>query len=198
MAEGACYVLRSEMIVEATLAETFRVFEDPCNLAKITPSWLNFRIVTPNLEMREGALIDYTIRWLAFPMRWRTLISVYESPRYFIDEQLRGPYTMWRHLHTFEETERGTRVGDEVRYILPLGPLGRVAHAAMVGRQLRGIFRFRQQALAPMLGRIVEAPEPVIEAAASTDFSTPIPRTGRAGTASPESRTPGAACSTER
>ncbi|MEP7362581.1 MAG: SRPBCC family protein [Acidobacteriota bacterium] len=190
MPDRACYVLRSEMTVESSLADTFRVFEDPNNLAKITPSWLNFRIVTPNLEMREGALIDYTIRWLAFPMRWRTLIAAYEAPRYFIDEQIRGPYTMWRHLHTFEETPDGTRVADEVRYILPMGPFGRMAHASAVGRQLRGIFRFRQQALAPLLGRIVGAPDPVIETASSTDFSGSIPRIGRGETASRESRRP--------
>jgi len=185
MSDRPCHVLRCEMICEAARSDVFRVFEDPRNLARITPSWLNFRIVTPNIAMREGALIDYTIRWLAFPMRWRTLIREYEAPRYFVDEQIRGPYTVWRHLHTFEDTPRGTRVADEVRYVLPLGPLGRLAHAAMVERQLKGIFRFRQQALAPLLSRVVEASAPTVEAAGTTEFEA-TPRTGREGTASRE------------
>lgn len=198
MPNRPCYVLRCEMTTEAPLAEVFRVFEDPYNLAKITPPWLNFRVVTPRVEMRRGALIDYTIKWMGLPMRWRTLISEYEAPRAFVDEQLKGPYTVWRHLHTFEETEFGTRIVDQVRYALPLGVLGRAAHSLMVERQLKGIFRFRQRALAPMLGRVREMPDPSVERAGSTEFDASIPRTGRAGTASRESRRPADSYSTTR
>lgn len=198
MPNRPCFVLRCEMTAEAPLSAVFRVFEDPYNLAKITPPWLNFRVVSPNLEMRRGALIDYTIRWLGLPLRWRTLISEYEAPYAFVDEQLRGPYSVWRHLHTFQGTPQGTRIKDEVRYVLPLGPFGRIAHAAMVERQLRGIFHFRQQALAPLIGRVLECPEPTVERADSTEFDQAIPRTGRAGTASPESRMPADLYSTKR
>ena len=37
---------------------------------------------------------------------------------------------------------------DTVRYALPLGPLGALAHALFVRRDLRRIFDFRQQAVA--------------------------------------------------
>lgn len=198
MLNRPCFVLRCSMVTEAKLADVFRVFENPYNLAKITPPWLNFHVVTPDVEMRRGALIDYTIRWMGLPMNWRTLISEYEAPRAFVDEQLKGPYTVWRHLHTFDETDRGTRIMDQVRYVLPLGPLGRAAHTVMVERQLKGIFRFRQRALAPMLGKVVEMPDPIVEHAQTTEFDVTIPRTGRAGTASQGSRTPAGSYSAMR
>ncbi len=198
MLNRPCFVLRCNMVAEAKLADVFRVFENPYNLAKITPPWLNFRVMTPDVEMRRGALIDYTIRWMGLPMSWRTLISEYEAPRAFVDEQLKGPYTVWRHLHTFEETAQGTRIVDQVRYVLPLGPLGRAAHAAMVGRQLKGIFQFRQRALAPMLGKVIEMPEPTVARAETTEFDVTIPRTGRVGTASQGSRTPASSYSKTR
>ena len=112
--------------------------------------------------MHEGAEIDYTIRWLGLSLPWKTLIAEYKPPLRFVDVQLRGPYRLWRHTHSFEEAPGGTLVMDQVVYRLPFGPLGRLAHAAIVARQLRGIFVFRAQALAGILGGRPDASGPVI------------------------------------
>jgi len=42
---------------------------------------------------------------------------------------------------------------DRVEYTLPLGPLGRLAHLLLVGRQLESIFDFRARTVAEMFGR---------------------------------------------
>ena len=115
------YTLRSEMLTECSLEETFEIFKNPYNLAKITPPWLNFRVVSERVEMRQGTEIEYGIRWLGVPMHWKSLISEYEPPYLFVDEQMKGPYKLWKHRHTFEETPQGTKVGDQVDYALPLG-----------------------------------------------------------------------------
>ena len=146
------YRLHCELFAPVPIETAFAVFENPHNLARITPPELGFRVLTPNLEMRNGAEIDYTIRWLGLPMRWKTLITGYDPPLGFTDEQAKGPYSIWRHRHSFEAVDGGTRVIDDVEYVLPLGVLGRVAHAVMVGRQLRGIFEYRQRALMEVIG----------------------------------------------
>jgi len=157
------YHLRCELITECPLLETFDVFKDPSNLAKITPSWLNFQVLTKDVVMRQGAEIEYNIRWLGLPMHWKTLITEYQPPYLFVDEQAEGPYSLWRHRHTFESTPAGTKVGDHVEYALPLGVLGRIAHAVMVERQLQAIFNFRQREIANLLGgKTVEVAAPVI------------------------------------
>lgn len=102
--------------------------------------------------MRKGAEIEYTIRWLGLPMHWKTLIVEYEPPFLFIDEQAKGPYSLWRHRHTFTPTEQGVLVGDHVEYALPFGSIGQLIHAVVVRRQLEAIFRFRQQELGKLLG----------------------------------------------
>jgi ligand-binding SRPBCC domain-containing protein len=102
--------------------------------------------------MRQGAEIQYTIRWLHLPIRWKTRIAEYNPPHSFVDEQEKGPYTFWRHHHTFEDTPEGTKVRDEVQYTLPFGLLGRFVHAAIIRRQLLAIFRYRQRELGKMLG----------------------------------------------
>jgi uncharacterized protein len=131
----------------------FRVFEDARNLAEITPPWLRFAVTTQgDIQMGQGVEIDYEIRWQNLPMKWKTVISEYQPPFYFVDEQLKGPYKLWRHVHEFAETAHGTIVSDRVDYTLPLGPLGRVAHSLIVGRQLKAIFEYRQRAMPKLLG----------------------------------------------
>lgn len=156
------------MQTRSSLQETFAVFEDPYNLAKITPESLKFRVTSPGrIQMRKGAEIEYTISWLGLPMHWKTLIREYEPPFFFVDEQAKGPYALWRHRHTFEPTENGTKVGDHVDYALPLGPFGGVAHALVVRKQLLGIFNYRQQQLGKLFGNnAVQTIKPFIVRAA--------------------------------
>jgi ligand-binding SRPBCC domain-containing protein len=147
------YTLTCELVTDRSLRDTFAVFEDPYNLAKITPSWLSFQVTSKEkVQMRKGAEIYYTIKWLGLPMKWKTIIQEYTPPTLFVDEQAKGPYKLWRHRHTFVETAEGVLVGDHVDYALPFGVLGRMAHGVMVGRQLKAIFRYRQQELKKMLG----------------------------------------------
>lgn len=146
------YELKCEMHAPAPVNEVFKFFENPRNLGRITPPELGFHVTTPGeIEMRQGARIDYTIRWLALPIKWRTLITEYTPPFSFVDEQVKGPYTLWRHRHEFREVEGGTVISDCVRYELPFGPLGRIAHAIIVGKQLRRTFSYRQRAIAKIL-----------------------------------------------
>jgi len=156
------YLLRCELKTPSSIEKTFSLFEDPRNLARITPPWLGFHIRTADVQMKRGALIDYTIRWLGLPLRWRTLITDYTPPHRFVDVQLKGPYTLWRHLHMFHETPTGTVVTDEVRYVLPLGPFGQIAHGALVSRQLLEIFVYRQRSMAELLGGAIDVSPPRI------------------------------------
>jgi hypothetical protein len=140
------------MLTESSLEHTFAIFEDPYNLAKITPRSLNFRVTsTDRIEMRKGAEIEYTIGWFGLPIHWKTIILEYDPPFRFIDEQAKGPYARWIHRHTFESTEQGTKINDHVEYALPFGPLGRLVHLFAVRRQLLRIFNYRQEQLGKIL-----------------------------------------------
>jgi ligand-binding SRPBCC domain-containing protein len=105
--------------------------------------------VTPTpIDVRAGTLIDYRLSLLGLPFSWRTRIEVFEPERRFIDTQLRGPYSLWRHLHEFEEVEGGTLMRDRVDYAVPFGPLGEVARAIFVTRTVERIFDFRAHTIA--------------------------------------------------
>jgi ligand-binding SRPBCC domain-containing protein len=132
----------------------FAFFADPGNLALVTPRWLAFEIVGDAPAMAAGAVIDYRIRWLAIPLRWRAFIREWDPPVRFVDVQVRGPYARWEHRHLFIEDRGGTWVEDRVTYLLPFGPLGRLAHAVLVRRQLDAIWRYRERRIAELVGPV--------------------------------------------
>lgn len=149
------YRLERTQVVPRPIAEVFPFFADARNLGELTPPFLGFTILTPQpIEMRAGTLIDYQIRLRGIPMKWRTRIEQFVPGERFIDVQLKGPYKTWHHLHTFRAVPGGTELGDLVHYELPLGPLGRLAHAALVRRQLATIFDYRARVMRERFGEL--------------------------------------------
>lgn len=155
MGELPLFEFEHEQWFAAPIGAVFAFFECPENLSLVTPQDLAFRQLTPApVVMREGAVIDYTIRRYGLRFRWRTLITAYRPPYLFVDEQLRGPYSYWRHEHHFSADAGGTRMRDKVIYALP-GPVGRRAAAWLnkrsVAPQLRDIFAYRQRRFSTLL-----------------------------------------------
>jgi len=145
--------LTREQWIDRPVDEVFSFFADAGNLETITPPWLRFRILTPRpIEMRSGALIDYTLRVRGLPIRWTTEIVEWTPPHRFVDRQLRGPYRLWHHLHEFFAEGNRTRMLDTVDYVLPFGPLGRLAHFGWVRRDLEQIFDYRQRQIETLFG----------------------------------------------
>jgi ligand-binding SRPBCC domain-containing protein len=147
------HTLRREQRLGGAPDEVFGFFSDAGNLEDITPPWLGFSVITPRpIEMRPGTLIEYRLRLHGLPLRWLTEIAEWAPGERFVDRQLRGPYALWHHTHDFAPAPGGgTVMRDTVRYALPLGPLGGLAHAAFVRRDLERIFDFRAAEVARRL-----------------------------------------------
>ena len=143
-------VLLRQQLVPRPLAEVFPFFAQAENLQHLTPSFLDFRILTPPpIAMAVGTLIDYRIRLRGLPMRWRTRIAAWQPPHRFADQQLRGPYSVWWHEHLFAEQDGGTLITDRVVY---KAPFSFIAHPLVVRRELARIFDYRTQAIAARFG----------------------------------------------
>ena len=140
--------------LDAAPEAVFPFFAEARNLEAITPPLLRFRVITPGpVPMGVGTFLQYRLALHGLPVRWDTLIQAWEPPVRFVDVQVRGPYRLWHHTHEFAPLPGGrTLMTDTVRYALPLGPLGEIAHRVLVRRDVEAIFAFRAERVPALLG----------------------------------------------
>lgn len=139
------YWLRKSIWLPRPCAEIFEFFSNPGNLDRLTPAWLNFSILTPAAsQIKQGTLLDYRLRLRGIPIRWQSKIALWEPPHRFIDRQTKGPYSLWRHEHTFEDRDNGTLVGDNVEYAVPGGIM---VQKFLVAPDIARIFNYRHLVL---------------------------------------------------
>lgn len=147
------YTLRREQVVRRKLEEVFEFFSCANNLESLTPEWLKFKVISVDPQpLRKGSQICYRLRVHGLPVRWTSEIVEWEPPHKFVDLQVRGPYKLWRHTHSFQAEQERTRITDEVLYALPLAALGRVAHRLLVRSDLEKVFEFREKKIRELFG----------------------------------------------
>ncbi|MBA2238958.1 MAG: SRPBCC family protein [Lysobacter sp.] len=146
------HILTRQLTLDLPIEQVFDFFADAGNLERITPPELNFKIITTQpIDIKKGALIDYQLKLRGLPITWKTEISEWNPPHSFVDTALKSPYKQWIHRHTFTKLKPNkTLIEDEVKYRLPLEPLGDLAHW-FVRRELDYIFGYRQKAVAEIL-----------------------------------------------
>ena len=132
----------------------WRFVSVPQNLNQITPPDMAFQIVgEPPAKIYPGLLLEYKVKipvlgWTP----WLTEIKYVEEGQWFMDEQRVGPYKMWLHTHRLQKTGEGTIMTDEIKYSMPFGPFGSIAHFIFVRRTLEKIFAFRKEKLTEIFG----------------------------------------------
>ncbi len=139
------YQLKRTQLVKTDPETCWKFFCAPENLRVITPSYMNFRVLTETpAEIYEGLIIAYKVSpVLKIPLSWVTEITVVDRGVYFVDEQRQGPYKIWHHEHHFRKVEGGVEMTDIVSYSLPFGILGKFAHWLFVRKQLENLFEYR-------------------------------------------------------
>jgi ligand-binding SRPBCC domain-containing protein len=100
-----------------------------------------------------GSEIEISVRLLPYmPIRGKWLARIVEFAwlKRFRDEQVRGPFRMFVHTHSFEpevcDGQQGTWVRDHVEYEVGFGRFGTVADVLLVRRLLSQMFAYRHAA----------------------------------------------------
>ena len=143
-----------KQFVKTDLQTCWDFFSSPANLKRITPSYMGFDVKTevPS-QMYEGLIIAYTVKpLLGIPVEWVTEITHVKDKSFFVDEQRKGPYTMWHHEHHFKAVEGGVEMTDIVSYIIPLGFLGKLVEPFLVKPKLEEIFAYRFKIVEEVFG----------------------------------------------
>jgi ligand-binding SRPBCC domain-containing protein len=142
--------LEREVVLNVDPQTLWSFIATPLNLNLLTPPDLQFAILSDVPEkMYDGLLLRYEITLpLIGKQHWLTEIREIVDGVSFVDEQRAGPYKSWHHRHVISAEDDGrSRMRDEVRYRLPFGVAGVVAHQVWVKSQLERIFNYREQKL---------------------------------------------------
>ncbi len=103
--------------------------------------------------VRSGLIsLGEQVTWRAWhfgvPIRMTSRITQMEAPDYFVDEQVKGPFRRFRHVHEFSEDSDGTTMVDRIELAAPFGPVGRVVERLVLARYLRTLIETRNRRLA--------------------------------------------------
>jgi len=133
--------------VPSSLDVVWEFFSSPSNLSKITPPEMGFTITSPvQPEMYPGMFITYKVSpAFGIKLNWVTEITQIRKHEFFIDEQRRGPYSIWHHEHHFKAVEGGVEMRDILYYRVPFGFIGKLVNYVFVKKKVKQIFTFREQ-----------------------------------------------------
>ena len=138
------YLYRKQW-VSASKDDVWKFMSSASNLEKITPPWLQFKIVSQSTSnIQERTLIKYRLKLHGFPISWKSQIVDWKPIDSFSDVQRKGPYRLWYHQHVMSALGEGTVIEDLVDYQLPFFPLGEVV-LPLVKSDVEKIFDYRQQ-----------------------------------------------------
>ena len=139
------HIIDRSFAIDHDREDIFDFFASAENLERLTPPWLNFKIISSlPIAMKVGTVIEYKIKLHGIPIKWESEITVWDPPHRFCDIQRHGPYRKWVHEHYFEPSDRGTLVRDRVSYEVIGGTL---INKLFVKRDLDKIFKYRQTIL---------------------------------------------------
>ena len=150
------YTLHKKQQLPISLEKAWEFLSNPKNLKVITPDYMSFNIVS-NIDrpLYTGQVIQYIVTpLLGIKTQWVSEITHIEDKKYFVDEQMYGPYALWHHKHFVKEIPGGVELEDIIDYKVPLGWLGQLVHPFLVKPKLEEIFNYRQEKLLELFGEI--------------------------------------------
>lgn len=133
----------TEIAVDTQTLFAFHI--DTNNLPKITPPWIGVEILSLELPLHKGSMVELDIRRFGFTQRWKMIISELISPTLICDKAVKSPFASFIHYHRFEAIDKTKSVlNDELIFSLPLYPLCLIA-VPFIKKDMQKMFEYRHQ-----------------------------------------------------
>jgi ligand-binding SRPBCC domain-containing protein len=155
----------AESLIRATPERVFAFHELPDALVRLTPPWAGSRVIAhaPTVGVGSRTICDIRVAPLVW-VRTELVHTACDRPRMFVDEQVRGPFRLWRHQHIVEPADGGAILRDVIDVEPPFGFLGRALAPLLILPRLRKLFAYRHEATrawcepGPSAPSVVEGP----------------------------------------
>ena len=148
------YQLHKTQKLPISLDVAWEFLCNPANLSKLTPKEMNMTIISgTDRPMYAGQVLQYSVTPLpGVKTKWVSEITQFEHKKYFVDDQLYGPYAFWHHKHFIHEIDGGVEMEDIIDYKVPLGFIGQILHPIAVKPKLERVFEYRQKKMIELFG----------------------------------------------
>lgn len=76
--------------------------------------------------IEKGETVTWKGKHFGFYIKHQSIISEMEFPHYFVDEQLKGKFKIFKHTHRFKKENNSVLMIDELVYKVPYGIIGKL------------------------------------------------------------------------
>ncbi|MFT4542831.1 MAG: ligand-binding SRPBCC domain-containing protein [Planctomycetota bacterium] len=144
------FVARVEL--DATAEEVYDWHMLPDAFEQLTPPWEPIEVESKTATIEEeGSLVTIRLRVGPFRPRWVSRHHDCIPGRQFCDTQIKGPFALWEHKHSFIPNGDGSILEDHIEYALPGGQVAHWLAGWFVRRKLKRMFDYRHQVTADAL-----------------------------------------------
>jgi ligand-binding SRPBCC domain-containing protein len=147
------HVLARRLWLPRSRAEVFALWSRGADRPLVQPGWgFRWRGGPPGC-VEAGTLLDFRVRMVGLPARWRLMVREWDPPERLVEAGLWGPFARWEHRCRLvagagrDGESTGTWVEDALVYRLAAGPLGALWLGAGGHRALRRAFEARDRRL---------------------------------------------------
>jgi ligand-binding SRPBCC domain-containing protein len=159
------FVLRESIEIAAPLERVFllstslAIVERELGMHPVAAEYVDERGERRTTRTSGLVLGGERVRWEGWQLGlWHyhvSLIAPFEPLRFFSDRMVAGRFSSFEHDHAFAQTEGGVRLEDEIRFSMPLGPVGWLVGWLVLSPHIRGLMRRRFR----LLKQIAESEE---------------------------------------
>ena len=140
-----------EVVVSHPPAVVFDFFASPHRVLAISDPSVGATIITGPDRLAAESEIELKLVAFGMPQTVRNRVSEFEQDVRFVEEQIEGPLTSYRHEHRFEATGDGTKVVDAIAFEPPGGLAGLLMSGEKIADQLADSIAYRNRQLAAAL-----------------------------------------------
>jgi uncharacterized protein (TIGR01777 family) len=141
---NSCFTLRSPM--PASAEELYAWHARPLAFQRLQPPWQLIDIVNSTGTFgTDGYRIEFRTNLLGpFKGTWLANTFDFQPGRQFQDEQIKGPFAFWNHIHRMIPGGPHTSfLEDSVEYRLPFGRLSQFVAGRTIEKKLAAVFAYR-------------------------------------------------------
>jgi hypothetical protein len=140
----AIRIFEKKSKIEAPVGEVFKWHARPGAIQRLSPPWNPLTIMDQKGGIQTGAEVIMRMKAGPFFFKWLARHIDYENNRFFKDEQIKGPFSTWRHTHNFlPDGPSACILEDRIEYALPVHPISTGLLGSLIHKKLERTFTFR-------------------------------------------------------